>query len=412
MRHSNHTLSIRLWATLSTLLLVAPLQAQRDVPLLRPEEKAVLDQQTRQFNAQLAPALREASRSTVRVWDSGRLRPGNYLAYGTVIGEGRLVLTKWSESLTVQSGRLLVQTADGTAVPAVISSVYPEEDLALLEIEGDPLPAVTWSNAKPELGSFLVAPQPDGDPAGFGVLSVRERSLRESDQAFLGVVGDLRFDGPGVKVREVSEGSGAASAGIRAGDVILKVGERVISGLMELRTSLSPIEPGDILTLTIERDGKSREIEVTLGSRPEFPNFLGRRLQQMERMGTEVSRVRDSFSSVIQTDMRLQPNQVGGPVVNLKGEVVGVSVARADRTRSFVMSAASVRDLMAQPGKDPVVALAEWREERQQQAATRQAQRRGPAGEAPASPQQLENHLRQMRRLMRLMEREMDALER
>lgn len=399
------------WVALAALLLPLPLQAQQGVPLLRPEEKSALDRQTEEFNRLITPSLRDAALSTVRVWDSQRLRPGNYIAYGTVIGDGHLVLTKWSESLSARSGRLLVQSADGTAVPAAIYRVHPEEDLAVLQIEGDPLTPVKWSDAKPVLGSFMAAPQPDGQLAGFGVLSVHERSLRESDQAFLGVVGDLGFDGPGVKVREVSEDSGAARAGVRVGDIILRVGDRRISGLMELRTTLTPIEPGETVTLTLERDGKTLEVDALLGSRPEFPNYLGRRLQQMERMGTEVSRIRDSFSSVIQTDMRLQPNQIGGPVVNLQGEVIGITVARADRTRSFVMSSQSVRELIGKPGKDPDLALAEWREARSRAAA--QAPARPGRGEAPqATPQQLENHLRQMRRLMRLMERELEQLER
>jgi len=401
-----HGAALGLWA----LMAASPLMAQEDVPLLRPEEKAVLDQQTEEFNQAIAPALREAARSTVRIWERRRLAPGNYLAYGTVIGDGHQVLTKWSELATARPDQLLVQSADGTAVAATLQRVHPEDDLAVLEIEGEPLIPVKWSADKPMLGSFLAAPQPEGELAGFGVLSVDERSLRETDQAFLGVVGDLRFEGPGVKVREVSEGSGAAKAGIRVGDIILKVGERPISGLMELRTSLLPVTPGDTVTLKVRRGGETSDIDVVLGNRPEFPNFLGRRLQQMERMGTEVSRVRDSFPSAIQTDMGLQPNQVGGPVVNLRGEVIGVTLARADRTRSFVMSAQVVQELLRQPGKEPELALAEWRES--QQPARPPARPRAGGAAPSASPEQLENHLRQMRRLMRLMEQELDALER
>jgi hypothetical protein len=64
----------------------------------------------------------------------------------------------------------------------------------------EPLTPVRWFAMKPRLGGFLAAPQPDGRPAAFGVVSVLERNLRETDQAFLGVIGDRDFEGPGVKV--------------------------------------------------------------------------------------------------------------------------------------------------------------------------------------------------------------------
>ena len=66
--------------------------AQDEIPLLRPEERAVVDAQSEALNATLKTKLATAAQSTVRVW-SGKKR----LAYGTVIGDGWQVLTKWSE---------------------------------------------------------------------------------------------------------------------------------------------------------------------------------------------------------------------------------------------------------------------------------------------------------------------------
>ena len=55
---------------------------------------------------------------------------------------------------------------------------------------GTPLTPVKWSTESPVLGAFLATPQPNGKPAAFGVVSVLERNLRETDQAYLGVEGD------------------------------------------------------------------------------------------------------------------------------------------------------------------------------------------------------------------------------
>lgn len=384
------------------LALHAPVSAQDDIPLLRPEERKAVDAQADEFNAAIQPALAEAARSTVRVW-SGKRR----IAYGTVVGDGTKVLTKWSE-VARANGNILVEASGGETRSAKVTGVYEDEDLVLLETAGAALTPVRWSKVKPALGSFLASPQPDGRPAAFGVVSVLERNLRETDQAFLGVEGDFDFDGPGVRIRKLTADSGAAAAGLRPGDVILKVGERPISGLLELKNSLVGIAPGTKVTVLARTGGKERDVEVLLGNRPQLPNFPGDRLRVMERMGGPISRVRDSFTSAIQTDMRPLPDQVGGPVANLKGEVVGITMARADRTRSFVMPAAAVQELLDKPAQDPSLAKVREPEEEAGFPVRRQA---GQPRMNPGNERQMRRHLTEMQRLMDIMRQEIEDLE-
>ena len=330
--------------------------AQEDIPLLRPEEKQAVDAQTDEFNDSLKPALTDAAKSTVRVW-SGR----NRLAYGTVVGDGSRVLTKWSE-VARSNGNIRVESSTGEAAPAKVVGVYEDDDIAVLETTGTPLVPVKWSPEGPKLGGFLAAPQPDGRPAAFGVVSVLERNLRETDKAYLGVEADPRFEGPGVRIAGISEDSGASAAGLKPGDIILKVGERPISGLLELKNSLVGISPGSTVKVIARSGGKEKTFDVLLGNRPNLmTNFPGDRLRVMERMGGEISRVRDSFSRAIQTDMRPQPDQIGGPVVDLQGRVIGITIARADRTRSFVMPAAAVQELLKKEPVDPSLGAEESR---------------------------------------------------
>ena len=387
---------------LGALLLPGFALAQDDIPLLRPEERQAVDAQTEEFNQSLIPALATAAKSTVRVW-SGKRR----LAYGTVIGDGTRVLTKWSELMRTR-GALTVESSDGIGIPAQISGVYPDEDLAVLETGGSSLTPVTWADSTPPLGGFLIAPQPDGRPAAFGVVSVLERNLRDTDQAFLGVIGSPDFDGPGVKIAEVAPDSGAAAAGLRAGNVILKVGDRTISGLLELKNSLVGVNPGTTLSLWVRADGTEKKFDVMLGNRPDLPSFSGDRLRQMERMGGAISRVRDSFSSAIQTDMRPNPDQIGGPVVDLKGRVVGITMARADRTRSFVMPSAAVERLLKTPAQDPALAKVRQAEQAPALPVRRMV---APQKMPPGSQQRMRRHLSEMERLMEFMREEMNGLE-
>lgn len=387
---------------LATLMIPGALHAEDDIPLLRPGERQAVDQQADEFNVAVMPAITAAAKSTVRVW-SGTRR----LAYGTVVGDGSKILTKWSE-VAGANGNLRVEAGGAELRSVKLSGVYEDEDLALLEIQGSPLTPVKWSFEKPKLGSFLVASQPDGRPAAFGVVSVPERNLRDTDQSFLGVVGTPGFAGPGVKVDNVAADTGAAAAGIKRGDVILKVGERSISGLLELKNSLTGVSPGQKVTLWVDTGGTKKSVEVLLGNRPKLGQFSGDRLQQMERMGGPISEVRDSFTHAIQTDMRPKPNQIGGPVADLKGGVLGITMARADRTRSFVMPAAAVIELLKKPAGDPAVAQVRQPEE-ESPLPTREMAPQG--RKMPGGEERMRRHLSDMQRLMDYMRDEMQGLE-
>jgi serine protease Do len=392
---------------LLALLTAGPALAQLDIPLLRPEEKEAVDTQADEFNAALTPILATAARSTVRVW-SGKAR----LAYGTVVGDGRTVLTKYSE-VARSPGRLIVETGDRSTREASVTGVYQQQDIAVLTLTGEPLAPITWHPAALRLGAFLTAPQPTGKPAAFGVVSVLERSLREVDKAFLGVGNDMTFPGPGVKVSMVTEDSGAAAAGLKAGDIILRMNDREISGLMEMRGILKDLAPNSKVMMQIDRKGQLHTLEAVLGNRPDLPGQFNRRLQTMERMGTDLSRVRGDFPNAIQSDMRPNPNQIGGPVVDLQGRAVGLTIARADRTRSFVMPAAAVMELLATEPINPGVARRVPESDPLQ--ALGMAPRRGappPPGLVPADPERLNRHLMDMQRLMDTMREEKSRMDR
>ena len=377
--------------------------ADDDIPLLRPEERQAVESQTEDFQRSITPVLKEAANSTVRVW-SGKRR----LAYGTVIGDGKKILTKWSE-VAAAGTHLVVEGAGGEALPAVIAGVYEDNDLAILEISGSALTPVKWTKDVPPLGAFLAAPQPDGRLAAFGVVSVPERNLRETDSAFLGVIGSMDFEGPGVRIDRIAPDSGAAAAGLRPGQIILRVGDRPISGLLELKNSLVGRTPGSRVTIRVRTGADESEVEVLLGNRPDLPSYPGDRLRMMESMGGPISRVRDSFTSALQSDMRPRPEQIGGPVVDLKGRVIGITLARADRTRSFIMPAAAVEKLLSTDPRDP--ALAKVR--RDDGMAALPVRRAAMPNRVPdgGGAERLRQHLTEMQRLMEFMREEMENLE-
>lgn len=85
--------------------------------------------------------------------------------------------------------------------------------------------------------------------------------------------------GKGVLVREVVEGSAAAKAGVKAGDVIVRVDDTEIGEVSELRRALHRERQGKQVTLTIVRDRREQTLPVTLDE-PELPS--PRRLARAE----------------------------------------------------------------------------------------------------------------------------------
>jgi S1-C subfamily serine protease len=72
----------------------------------------------------------------------------------------------------------------------------------------------------------------------------------------------------GAVVDSVQEGTGAAEAGMRPGDIIVGIDGEPLATMSELVAEVRRRAPGDQLTLTVIRDGEELEVDVTLGERP------------------------------------------------------------------------------------------------------------------------------------------------
>jgi Do/DeqQ family serine protease len=68
----------------------------------------------------------------------------------------------------------------------------------------------------------------------------------------------------GVYVSEVNENSAAEAAGIKTGDVITEIEGVKVQSPSELQELVGRHRPGDKINVTLKRDGKTKQIEVTL----------------------------------------------------------------------------------------------------------------------------------------------------
>ena len=70
----------------------------------------------------------------------------------------------------------------------------------------------------------------------------------------------------GAYVTSVSNGTGAANAGIQQGDIITKFDDKSITSASDLMLAVRTKNPGDTVTVEFNRDGKTMSVTVTLGS--------------------------------------------------------------------------------------------------------------------------------------------------
>ena len=113
------------------------------------------------------------------------------------------------------------------------------------------------------------------DGIGFAVPSNTAKRIADAliadgavEHAYLGVATEDTADGEGASIAEVRPGTPAATAGLRAGDVVTKIGGSAVQSADELRRTIDARTPGEKVELTVTRGGETITIDVTLGTRP------------------------------------------------------------------------------------------------------------------------------------------------
>jgi C-terminal processing protease CtpA/Prc len=93
-----------------------------------------------------------------------------------------------------------------------------------------------------------------------GFLGVHIQDLGKQLREYFKVKGDS-----GILVSEVEKDSPAEKAGLKAGDVVLKVNDDDVADAGDLTHAIRSYDPGTEVTLSILRNGKKKSIKVSLG---------------------------------------------------------------------------------------------------------------------------------------------------
>ncbi len=321
------------------VLLVLPACAQR--PVL----KSGFETEGEAVRRVFTPAVTSVRRSTLRLSGAEDHQP---VALGLVVSGPGEVLTKASELRDAEGRPRAVYgtLADGRHVPLVPVAVDPRTDLALLRIDPPvaglvPLdPAGVRPGPLPGPGRWVLVPGLADFPDAVGIVSTAPRGL---DPVRLGIAffrAAGRGEGPeALVVSGVQDNMGAARAGVRPGDRLLRLDGRAIAEARDLIDPLRDASVGDALELVVGRDGQELALDVVLMNRPVD---LDDREDFMNQMGNTLSRRRDGFDAVLQHDATIEPEQCGGPLVDLDGRLLGINIARAGRIESYALPLSEV----------------------------------------------------------------------
>lgn len=311
--------------TLTVAALSQPLAAQRMTSL----------SQGNAVRKAYAPIVQTANLSVVAVHNNGEQR-----SLGTCVAAD-LVVTKYSElarsTKASKASSLTCKHGKDTFAAKLIGFDRPS-DLALLRLTDAKLKPVQWQTETPSTGAFLASPNGDKLPLGVGILANPPYQHTRA-KAFLGIQFADRGNGP-AKLEKAIEHGAARAAGLLAGDLVVSFGEQKITSSDDLREGIGNHQPGDKVTVKVERDGKELTFQVTLGTNNSAPQ------SGQEDVWGDLSDVRSGFQQVLQHDTVLKPKDCGGPVVDLSGKALGVNIARAGRVETLALPAGKVQALV------------------------------------------------------------------
>lgn len=290
-------------------------------------------------------AIGDAWKSTV-----GVLSERKQLALGLVVDREGWIVTKASQLI---DGDLTCKCFDGKKYPAKLMLTNRDLDLAVLQIDRRDLPAVAWhpENVAP-VGAWLATTTTSKTPIGVGVVSVGPRRIN-SGRPMLGISMAEAGERQGVFVSDVVQGSGAYQAGIEKGDIIVSIDGTLLSDRNSLSSKIAGLEAGQRVSVVVNRNDENITVEAQL---MDLPAHLFDH-EEMEVNGS-ISARSGGFSKAFQHDTVLLPHQCGGPVIDSRGRVVGINIARAGRVNSYALPLdiviPAVRDLISSAKSVPV----------------------------------------------------------
>jgi S1-C subfamily serine protease len=285
------------------------------------------------FNGGLITKLLGKNKDEILESSVGLFRNDKLIAQGILVDSSGYILSKASSSV----GAKRIKTSKDQTFPIRVRKRDERTDLALWQVLGSPKKweAVHWAdlNQSTELGTWSASPGSELDDVKLGVISANSRIILREGGVMGVLLEDLNMSTSGISITEVLPHSSGDRAGLIIGDKILKIDGRVMKSTDQINQLMQNKDPGDLLTLRVNRKHKEVDIRITLGHRSVGFDLFNRNLL----MSGPVSKRRDHFPFVIQNDLPLEKELMGGGLFSLQGKCIGINIARVDRVSNYTL---------------------------------------------------------------------------
>jgi serine protease Do len=309
-------------------------RSQRELNAIRDRRVGSYERESSAVLRELLPVVSGVRSSTFEV-----INPSYWVSMGAVVTSDGYAITKASE--LEQDQPIKARFGRDKTVSATLVKVDTENDVALLKLEEGTYQPIHLHAAEPQPGQILLSVGVRDPIMALGVCSCEARSLQQRNRGQIGVVPQETPDG--IAIFQVQ--NAAYRAGLRDGDVIVSIQGREVRKVPEFVSLIRKYRAGDELTVTTKRGDSVMDFTVKLGNLRAM-SMDTPRFEAMNMLGSINSQRSGSFPWAMQHDSPLLPEQCGGPLVNLAGEVVGVNIARGGRTASYALTGEHLAEVL------------------------------------------------------------------
>ena len=263
----------------------------------------------------------------------GLYRNDKLISHGIMVNAKGYLLSKASSSM----GARYAKSYSGKYLPIRIRKRDEKTDLALWQITDSSKlwPFAEWHNDlnKTKIGNWAISGNKDLSGLTFGVISAKSRSIGREGGVMGVILEESNSSTKGIKVLEVLPHAAGDRGGLKVMDRIIRVDGRTVRTTEQIYEIVKKKDPGDLLTLSIQRRKKESLLRITLGHREVAFDMFNRNLL----MSGPVSKRKDNFPMILQHDLPLFKEMMGGGIFDLKGYCVGINIARIDRVTNYAL---------------------------------------------------------------------------
>ena len=247
--------------------------------------------------------------------------------YGTIINSKGYIVAKASQ---VNKDEITCELYNGTIVPAKIVGIDDSNDLIVIQITEKKLTAINFpKKIDTSIGRLIGAPSFKTGVKYSGVISAPVRKIAAAPDPMGSIGAAITFTN---RVFGVFDNGAAILGGLKRGDIILKLDDTKIENGKERYSFLKTTKVHQKIKVTVLRDEK--EVVLDLELLKEDPERIKRR-----HIGynVDISERKSGFTEAFTHDMPIEAYETGTPVVDIKGRVIGINIAKVNRTSSLAI---------------------------------------------------------------------------